>query len=292
MKTKFKKRLRKGVIYLIISFVALFLFRLAYGYTKEATANSNSEPSFFQEIASTRVNYASKKYKINTNSNSSPETVNVDQKYEKIATVNTKSSEFEKEQKLLYQEIKAKDAIIQFEQNSGNNGSRRLQLLIGVQPEKFDLLYDLLCKIGNVQSKEIIKKDKTNEYKQLNAKKESLLKIRTSLIELKSKGGKIEEFINLENRILSIEEELQGLGVQLGNYDEENEFCTIKFSLLEGAKNKISLLHRIKVAFDWTITTYLQWIAILFFMSGLVYVILLITDKLNLFNNAINKLED
>ncbi|MDO5979467.1 DUF4349 domain-containing protein [Flavivirga spongiicola] len=292
MKQTFKKRLKKGVFYLILLFIILFVFRIIYGYTEYPNNNIQESDLFFQEITSTRVNYASKKYKINTVSNNAPAVIDVDQKYEKIATVNTKSSEFEREKEILDKEIKRQGAIIQFEQNSGNKGYRRLQLLIGVQPEKFESLYDSLSKIGKVQSKEITKKDKTNEYKQLNAKKESLLKIRTSLIELKSKGGKIEEYINLENRILSIEEELQGLGVQLGNYDEENEFCTIKFSLIEGTENKIGLMHRIKVALGWTVSTYLQLIVILFFIAGFVYLALLILDKLNLFNSIIKNLKD
>ncbi|NMH87586.1 DUF4349 domain-containing protein [Flavivirga algicola] len=289
MKKTLKKRLKKGVFYLILLFVILFVFRIFYGYTEYPNAVVSSN-TFFEEIASSRVNYASKKYKMKSSINNSQNVINVDQKYEKIATVNTKSSEFEKEKKSLNKEIKNHEAIIQFEQNSGNKGNRKLQLLIGVQPEKFDSLYVSLSKIGKVQSKEITKKDKTNEYKQLNAKKESLLKIRSSLIELKSKGGKIQEYIELENRILSIEEELQGLGVQLGNYDEENEFCTIKFSLIEGIENKIGLMHRIKVALDWTVSTYMQLMIILFFIVGLVYLILLILDKLNLFNSIIKNL--
>lgn len=292
MKQTFRKRLKRVILYLILLFLILFLFRIIYGYSEYSNSNINDTNLFFQEISSSRVNYASKKYKINTVSNNAPAVIDVDQKYEKIATVNTKSSEFERERNLLNKEVKKHEAIIQFEQNSGNKGNRKLQLLIGVQPEKFDSLYLSLSKIGKVQSKEITKKDKTNEYKQLNAKKESLLKIRTSLIELKSKGGKIEEYIDLENRILSIEEELQGLGVQLGNYDEENEFCTIKFSLLEGAENKISLLHRIKVALDWTVTTYLQLIAILFFIVGFAYLLLLVLEKLNFFGSIIKKLDD
>lgn len=293
MKQTLKKRFKKRVIYLILLFIILFVFRILYGYSEYSNNNNIQESDlFFQDVTSTRVNYASKKYKINTVSNNSPAVIDVDQKYEKIATVNTKSSEFEREKKLLDKEIKKQGAIIQFEQNSGNDGYRRLQLLIGVQPEKFDTLYNALSKVGKVQSKEITKKDKTNEYKQLNAKKESLLKIRTSLIELKSKGGKIEEYINLENRILSIEEELQGLGVQLGNYDVENEFCTIKFSLIEGEENKISLMHRIKVALDWTISTYLKLIIILCFIVGFVYLILLILDKLNVFRSIIKNLND
>ncbi len=290
MKKTLKKKLRKGVFYLILLFIILFVFRIFYGYTEYPNAITDSN-TFFEEIGSGRVNYASKKYKMKSNNtNNSQNVINVDQKYEKIATVNTKSSEFEKEKGLLDKEIKRQEAIIQFEQNSGNKGNRRLQLLIGVQPEKFDSLYVSLSKIGKVQSKEITKKDKTNEYKQLNAKKESLLKIRISLIELKSKGGKIQEYIDLENRILSIEEELQGLGVQLGNYDEENEFCTIKFSLIEGVENKIGLMHRIKVALDWTISTYMQLIIILFFITGFVYLALLILDKLNLFKSIIKNL--
>ena len=291
MKQTFKKRLKRGIIYLVLLFIGLFIFRLVYGYTVNPN-EINENVTFFQEIASTRSNFASKKYKISTNANASQGPVNVDQKYEKIATVNTKSSEFEKEEKILNDEIKKQEAIIQFEQNTGNKGNRRLQLLIGVQPEKFDTLYNSLTKIGNVQSKEITKKDKTNEYKQLNAKKESLLKIRESLIELKSKGGKIEEFINLENRILNIEEELQGLGVQLGDYDAEYEFCTIKFSVIEGAENNISFIHRVKVAIDWTVSTYLQIMASLFLITGFVYLALLIIDKLNIFGGMLNKLDN
>ncbi len=291
MKKTLKKKLKKGVFYLVLLFVILFVFRIFYGYTEYPNAIADSN-TFFEEIASSRVNYASKQYKMKSNANNAQNVINVDQKYEKIATVNTKSSEFEKEKSSLSKEIKRHEAIIQFEQNSGNNGNRRMQLLIGVQPEKFDSLYVSLSKIGKVQSKEITKKDKTNEYKQLNAKKQSLLKIRNSLIELKSKGGKIEEYINLENRILSIEEELQGLGVQLGNYDEENEFCTIKFSLIEGVENKIGLMHRIKVALDWTVSTYMQLMIILFFIVGLVYLALLILDKLNLFNTIIKNLNN
>ena len=98
--------------------------------------------------------------------------------------------------------------------------------------------------------------------------------------------------MHLENRILNIEEELQGLGVQLGNYDEENEFCTIKFSLVEGMESKIGLMHRIKVALDWTVSTYLQLIVILFFITGLVYIVLLILDKLNAFNSIIKNLNE
>src|SRR5690606_29492623 len=139
---------------------------------------------------------------------------------------------------------------------------------------------------------EVTKVDKTNEYRNLNAKKTSLEKIRNSLLELKKQSGKIDEFISLENRVLEIEEQLQDLGVKLGDYDEENEFCTIRFSLVEGKVIPVSLLHRIKVAFEWTVRFYLQFIFIVFICLASAFLILLIFDKLKVLSGIIKKLNE
>ena len=289
MKQTFKKRLRKVIFWLLIIFLILFIFRLIYGYTKTFD-NTPNQTQFFESISNTKRNYASKQYKVKSNTtNQSP--VKVDQKYEKIAEINTKSSEFDKEEKQSRNEINKFNALIQFEQKSGNKGYRKLNLVIGVPPENFDSLYNQLIKIGTVQAKQITKKDKTNEYKELNAKKSSLEKIRTSLIDLKSKGGKIEEYMDLENRILEIEQQLQGLGVSLGDFDDENEFCTVQFSLLEGKEIKIGLMQRIKVALEWTVIIYLRIMATLFFLTLFAYLLLLGIEKLKVLEKIINKKE-
>lgn len=289
MKTSFRKRFRKVIIALLAGFVVFFIFRLVYGYSK-TTESSMVQGEFFESIADVRRNYASKKYAVKS-TNTGQLAVNVDQKYEKIAEVNTKSTKFEEEEKLLRNNIDKYSALIQFEQKNGNKGFRRLRLSIGVPPEKFDALYNSLIKIGEVQSKQITKKDKTNEYKELNAKKASLEKIRASLINLKSKGGKIEEYIDLENRILEIEQQLQDLGVNLGDFDDENEFCTVKFSLKEGKETKISFTHRVKVALEWTIKTYLKIMLTLFFMTLFAYLFLLTIEKLKVLEKVIKGIE-
>ena len=56
-------------------------------------------------------------------------------------------------------------------------------------------------KIGKLESIQIHKTDKTNEYRNLNAQRESLEKTRAALISFKGKGGKIDELINIENKI-------------------------------------------------------------------------------------------
>lgn len=277
MNEYFKKRIKKIVFRFVILFLALFIFRFIYGYTKTIHQSSN-EISFFQSISEVRKNYASKKYQ--ANASGSQMNTQVDQKYEKVAEIRTKSSKFEAEEKSVRGKVSGFNALIQFEQKSGNKGRRKLDLLIGVPPQNFDSLYHHLTKIGKVQAKQITKKDKTNEYKELNAKQKSLQKIRASLIELKSKQGKINEYVELENRILNIEQQLQELGVSLGDFDNENEFCTIKFSLLEGKEVKIGILQRVKVALEWTVKMYLRMITALFFITLAAYFFVVIIDKL------------
>ena len=289
MKTPLKHRLRKPIIILFCGFAVLFVFRLIYGYTL-VIDDSPNQIQFFESINDVKRNYASKEYK-NSPNNAGQSAVMVDQKYEKVAEVNTKSTKFEEEEQLLRTQIEDNNALIQFEQKNGNAGYRKLSLLIGVPPTRFDSLYNSLIEIGKVQSKQITKKDKTNEYKELNARKASLEKILNSLNELKSKGGKIEEYMDLENRILEIEQQLQDLGVNLGDFDDENEFCTVKFSLIEGKVVKISLIHRLKVALEWTIKIYLKAMLTLFFLSLFAYLMLLIVDKSKLLQKIVKSKE-
>jgi hypothetical protein len=66
----------------------------------------------------------------------------------------------------------------------------------------------------------------------------------------------------------------------LGDFDKENEFCTIRFSLKETHDITISMLHRIKVAFEWAVQYYLLWLAILAVASVFAFFLLLIIDKI------------
>ena len=81
------------------------------------------------------------------------------------------------------------------------------------------------------------------------------------------------------------------LGVSLGDFDDENEFCTVQFSLLEGKEVKIGLMQRVKVALEWTVKIYLQIITSLFFLTLFAYLVLLGIEKLKFFERIINKKE-
>lgn len=277
MKSFIKTRFKKTVVKLLLLFILLFIFRLIYGYQ---TVNEPTFSNVLNEMIDVsyqgRKNYATKKY----SQNAGISVMSIDQKYEKIADINSLTTKFNKEEELIRAQIKDYDGLIQFENKSGNKGNRKLNLVIGIPPDNFDSIYQSLIKIGKIQSKQITKTDKTNEYKELNAKKASLEKIRTSLIELKSKSGRIDEYMQLENRILDIEQQLQGLGVSLGNFDDENEFCTVKVALSETQLIEISTLQRIKVALEWTFKYYVLLLLGLSFAALLSYLILLSLEKI------------
>lgn len=253
-----KKRLIKGLVVFGVGFLILFIFRFIYGF-KDYPTQSQYRPQqqFSGNVFDYRVsNIASSKLAVKGDIPSA--TYSVDQKYQKIATLESRTNQFTEDEKTIRNLVKKYNALIQFEQSTGLPKTRVLHLAIGVPPAQFDAMIDELKTIGELIGININKTDKTNEFKELKGERNSLEQTRNALIALKGRGGNIDEFINLENRILEIEEKLQKLGVQLGDYDATNEFCTVKLTLTErGPALKISLMHRIKEALEWTIKYYL-----------------------------------
>ena len=247
-----KKSAIVRIIVFVTIFILMFLFRLYYGYV--TVPSSGAGQNVFSGDSSgmfSKKNYASSK--------AAEQSVTTDQKYEKIATAVSRSNEFEKDDEKIKNAANANSAVIQFESKTGLPGKRSVVYMIGVPPEFFDNMVDVLKTVGRLSSLSINKSDKTNEYRELNARLKTLAKTRDSLAELKSRSASVDELITLENRILEIENEIQGLGVSLGDFDDENEFCTVNFALIEaGIAKGISFAHRVKVALQWTIKYYLM----------------------------------
>jgi hypothetical protein len=293
MTTNFKTRFWKTSRWFVGLFILLFAFRLIYGYVATDNNYSNDySDNFFSSIDNLRKNYASEKIAMKGDVQVSSNIAS-NQKFEKTASIKTKTSEFEKDEQTLKAKVKTYNSVIQYEQNLGQKGNRQIHLLIGVNPSLFDSLYDDLQKIGVIKATEITKVDKTNEYRQLNAKKTSIEKTLQNLNELKSKGGQIADFVALNDKILEIEARAQELGVELGNFDTENEFCTVKLSMYEGATEKnVSFIHRIKVALEWTIKYFAIIALTTLILSLTIFVLLLIVDKLKIINAVKSKLDE
>jgi len=234
-------------------FLALFAFRLAvepaeitYAYV-EASFTARS-----QSFDMTKNNYATA-----TKLAGSGQPVGDSQKYEKIATVTEVTRDYDADRKRVDDLIANQQGIVQFERANGLPGRRTLYLGVGVPPDHFDAFIDAVKAIGRNTQVEIIKNDKTNEYLQLRAKRSTLEKARAGLEAVQASGGSVDERIHVQNRLTEIEERIQELGVSLGEFDSQNELCTVKLTLSETAgpaSNPWS--RRIIDALEWTATRY------------------------------------
>ncbi|MGH9765042.1 MAG: DUF4349 domain-containing protein, partial [Blastocatellia bacterium] len=206
----------------------------------------------------------------------------VDQKYEKVGSMDSKTSAFERDEAKVWAAIDNRHALIQYERSSGLSGRRHIELALGVVPIEFDHLVQDLKQIGELSSIRIDKTDRTSEYKNLIAKKTSIETARDSLLGLKGRAGNVDQSIKLEDKLIELDQSLQELGVSLGEYSQENEFCTVKFTLEETANvaAAIPFLHRVRVALVWTIQYYLILLAWLLAGAILTVIALSLAEKL------------
>jgi uncharacterized protein YfcZ (UPF0381/DUF406 family) len=174
------------------------------------------------------------------------------QKYEKVATIGQSTSRFDEDRAKAEGLINASGGLTQYEQQQGLNGHRTLQLGIGVPPAKFDSFVEDARKIAKVTYLAIVKTDKTNEYRQLRARRETLEKTRKALTEMAASGGSTDERLKVQAQLTDVEEKIQNLGVSLGDFNAENEFCTVKLTLIEAAAvHGLPLPLRAVRAFVW-----------------------------------------
>lgn len=93
-------------------------------------------------------------------------------------------------------------------------------MALGLNPDKFDPSVTEVQQIGKLLQLTIDKSDRTNKYRDIQAKRASLETSRKALTELKK-------------QILKLEQAMHALGVNLGDFDVENEFVTVNVLLVE-----------------------------------------------------------
>jgi Domain of unknown function (DUF4349) len=227
-------------------FLALFVFRLT-------VEPPEASPAYVPLGRSQSFEFAKNNYA--TAPKLQGQSVGDSQKYEKIATLTELTRDFDADRRRVGDLIAKQQGIVQFERATGLAGRRVLYLGVGVPPDRFDAFIDAVKAIGTNAQIEIIKNDKTNEYLQLRAKRATLDKARAGLEALQ--GGSVDERIHVQNRLTEIEERIQELGVSLGEFDSQNELCTVKLTLTETTRAATtSWGRRIIDALEWASLRY------------------------------------
>ncbi len=241
----------------------LFIGKLATGDEAASPHGNAWQSEGYATFSMARKNYASEKQ-------AGGHIAAADtQKYEKVATIGHSTSSFDADRAKTDSLIASSGGLTQYEQLQGLNGHRVLQLGIGVPPSQFDSFVEEARKIAKVTYLAIVKTDKTNDYKQLRAKRETLEKTRKALSDMAGSGGSVEERLSVLARLTDVEEKLQDLGVSLGDFNSENEFCTVKLTLAEsGTPLRPSFLSRAFHAFAWALE-YLVFLGIALLLLAL-----------------------
>jgi hypothetical protein len=294
MPQTYKSRIARSATWFVALFLLLFLFRLLYGYfgATNAIEGAVARYDYFGSL-NIRKNYASENQFNQGPKQFQPDNSFTSSKYEKTAAISTGSGHFDADDSLVRNITSSFGGAIQYEKSLGKKSNRELHLSIGVRPVSFDSFYRAIQGVGTVRSTTITKVDKTNEYRQLNAKKISLEKNLASLNELRNRNGAISDYVGLHEKILEVETQLQELGVDLGNFNTENEFCTLHLSLFEGQERKAtSFLQRVKIALEWTIKYYA--VGVVAFAAVLVcsFLLLLIIDRFKLLSVVVARAQE
>jgi uncharacterized protein YfcZ (UPF0381/DUF406 family) len=244
------------IAFAVLVFFAIFGLRLGYGYLQPGGGSDVGVTLWDDSFVSIgRKNYAS--ITVKGGGSAAASAVGLSQKYEKIATIAQRTSDYEADKGRIDALVVANKGQVQLERAEGLVGDRILYLGIGVPPEVFDPFIAELRKIGRLVAITVVKNDKTNEYLQLRASRATLEKARASLETLAATGGSVDERVNVQSRLTEVEEKIQALGVSLGEFDSQNEFVTVKLTLAErAAERPISIERRLFVAFSFTVQAY------------------------------------
>ena len=227
--------------------VALFLCHLFLVPTPGSSETGFDLQDRTSAFESSRKNYASVKV------SASGVPMSDSQKYEKIASVTQLSEIFDAHRRLIEARIAEYAGVTQLERASGLAGFRTLHLGIGVPPDRFDAFVAAIRAVGRTAQIEIVKNDKTNEYLQLRARRTTLDKARAALEVLKEQGGSTDERMKVQNRLTEIEQQIQDLAVSLGDFDSQNELCTVKLTLRERtAPLQAGFWTRARHSTEWT----------------------------------------
>lgn len=250
------KSMKKTLLGFAILYIVIFAARVSYEFTAGAGSqapgvNYPAANTAANEMRSVTNNYASLKMEYSVDGAGMSV---LDQKYERIASIVARSVNYDSDMAAFGAALDEHRAVVQMENRSGLSGSRRAVFTIGVRPESFDAMGGAVSKIGRLVSSTTTKTDKTYEYRQALAEKETLERRRSGYEGLRSNGGSIPDLLQLEEKIIEVEAQIQQQMILLGEFSDENALCTINYTIYEGREQ--GSLVKIWNALGWTTAVY------------------------------------
>jgi hypothetical protein len=192
---------------------------------------------------------------------------------EKTAQLALGSDAFDDDEAAIRTALAAHHGIVFDEKHSGIAPVRRLLLEISVPTDEFDALLGKLQAIGQIQSISVQKRDRTSEFRRLDAQRQALKQYLASVLKLR--GGKqvsIEDELKLEQKIQDVEKELRTLSLQMGDFlgkESRYHVSLVLTEYLPGSRfdRTYAVPQRVAHAFVWALG---WWLALALVVAVLV----------------------
>jgi Domain of unknown function (DUF4349) len=179
------------------------------------------------------------------------------QVHEKTGRVAATTTDFAVDEAAIRAALEEHKAVVVNETSGGVAPDRRLTLEVGVSPDKFDALVERLQRIGRLESLRVEQHDRTGEFRQLAARRQSLKKHQETVSKLSTRDNPTDDSLKLAREVKEIERELETLSAAAGDFLGKESFYTVTVTLVEDAAGRhgptVTLASRASHAFLWAV---------------------------------------
>lgn len=179
------------------------------------------------------------------------------QVHEKVGRVAMTTTDFAADVAAVRAALEEQKAVVSNETSGGVGTERRLTLEVGVSPDKFDALVERLQRIGRLESLRVEQRDRTGEFRQLAARRQSLKKHLETVSKLSVRENPTEDSLKLAREVRDIERELETLSAQAGDFLGKESLYTVSVTLIEDSVGRhgptVTLARRAGNAFLWAV---------------------------------------
>jgi hypothetical protein len=155
------------------------------------------------------------------------------QVHEKTGRVTTTTTDFAADEAAVRAALADYKAVISDETSGGVAPDRRLTLEVGVTPDRFDALVERLQRVGRLESLRVEQRDRTGEFRQLAARRQSLKKHLETVGKLSIRDNATDDSLKLAREVKDIERELEALSAQAGDFLGKESLYTVTVTLVE-----------------------------------------------------------
>jgi hypothetical protein len=156
------------------------------------------------------------------------------QVHEKTGRLTTTTSDFADDEAAVRAVLEEHKAAVIHETSGGIAPDRRLTLVVGVSPDKFEALVERLRRVGRLEAVSVEQHDRTGELRQLSARRESLKKHLEGVRKLEARDNpSTEDSLKVAREKREIERELDTLSAQAGDFLGKESFYTVSVTLVE-----------------------------------------------------------